>query len=276
MDDFRSQEDDEEVEPLSLEALSAAYAATLRGPGAVANSPAEDQELAIFDGGVSETDGQWGDECATIPVADYALRIAATGESAAPENGHPHSRADSEETAVPVSPRGILEAMLFVGRPDNAPLKADQAAAAMQGVEPGEVHDLVRELNSRYAAAGRPYQIVSEGAGYRLTLKDEFSRLRERYFGRMKAARLSQAAVDVLSLVAYNQPIARDEIDRLRDKDSSAILSHLVRRRLLRIDREEPTGGKKRYSTTERFLELLGLETLEDLPQSYDLDPLGM
>jgi segregation and condensation protein B len=172
----------------------------------------------------------------------------------------------------PPTPLAILEAMLFVGHPQNAPLTAQEAASVMRGVEPAEIHELVGQLNRRYDTQGCPYRIASEGAGYRLVLREEFHGLRDKFYGRVKAARLSQAAVECLALVAYNQPLAREEIDSVRGVASAHVLAQLVRRRLLRIERTETQPRQTLYYTTRRFLTLLGLEKLDDLPQTRELE----
>jgi segregation and condensation protein B len=172
----------------------------------------------------------------------------------------------------PPTPLGILEAMLFVGHPQNVPLTAQQAASVMRGVEPEEIHELVGRLNRRYDKHGCPYRIASEGAGYRLTLREEFHALRDKFYGRIKAARLSQAAIECLALVSYNQPLDREEIDAARGVASSHVLAQLVRRRLLRLERTETVPRKTLYYTTRRFLTLLGLDKLDDLPQTIDLE----
>ena len=129
------------------------------------------------------------------------------------------------------------------------------------------------ELNRRYAAQGAPYHVVGEGDGYRLTLGDEFHSLRNRFYGRIREARLSQAAIDVLALVAYQQPITGEKIGRLRGKPSNHVLTHLVRRGLLRIERPDPKRRTPHYHTTERFLRLFNLQSLDDLPRSEDAGP---
>ena len=140
------------------------------------------------------------------------------------------------------------------------------------GVDSREIDALVRELNDQYEAAGQAYYIASVGPGYQMKLRGQFDSLTNRFYGRIREARLSQAAIDVLAIVAYNQPIVRVEVDRLRDRSSSAILSQLVRRRLLRIERSDDKPPAVRYFTTDRFLELFGLENLESLPRSQDID----
>jgi len=171
-----------------------------------------------------------------------------------------------------ICPRSILEAMLFVGNRENQPLSAARAAELMRGVEPEEIPALVAELNDAYLANNRPYLISHSGSGYRLALRERFHPLRSRFYGRIREARLSQAAVDVLAVVAYQQPLTGEEVNRLRGKQSNHVLSQLVRRGLLRIEPEQSPRRKARYFTTDRFLRLFGLGSLEDLPHSEDLD----
>jgi segregation and condensation protein B len=163
--------------------------------------------------------------------------------------------------------------MLFVGHPQGPPLLAEQAAGLIRGVRPKEIEAMADELNARYAAANCPYQIVRHQGGYRMELRQEFGPLRNRYQLRARRARLSQAAVDVLSLVAYRQPITADEVSRLRGFPSAAILAQLVRRGLLRVDRPPTKPRKTRYHTTDRFLKLLELESLDDLPRGQEAEP---
>jgi len=177
-----------------------------------------------------------------------------------------------ETEVLEVSPRSILEAMLFVGNSDNASLSSRQVAARMRGVSPREIDELVRDLNRIYTEEGTAYHIVSEGAGYRLILREEFNGLRERFFGRIRNARLSQAAVDILAIVAYNQPITSEEIDKLRSRSSTGLLSQLVRRELLCFDRSDGNSHNREYSTTDRFLRLFRLDSLGDLPQVQEPD----
>lgn len=171
-----------------------------------------------------------------------------------------------------VSPRSILEAMLFVGNPGNEPLTSARVAGLMRGVRPSEIDELVQDLNRQYRASGCPYHIISEKDGYRLTLRDEYTPLRDKFYGRLRQARLSPAAIEVLSLVAYRGPLTADKVACLRGRPSGAILSLLVRRQLLRIERKDEARKTAHYHITNRFLELFGLESLEDLPRSQDLE----
>lgn len=176
------------------------------------------------------------------------------------------------EEAVNLSPRSILEAMLFVGNDNNEPLAASQAAELMRGVDIQEIDQLVNELNASYEREDCPYRIVSVGAGYRLQLRDEFDRLRDRFYGRIRRIRLSQAAIDVLAIIAYHQPTSRAEVERLRGKPSGVLLAQLVRRDLLEVEQVPRSAGGKIYRTTTRFLRLFKLESLEELPRSDEFE----
>jgi segregation and condensation protein B len=214
-------------------------------------------------------------------------RAPAAGESApelslAAVNLEEHSAADAAsaaegssaaaDAACEINPRTVLEAMLFVGRPDNQPFTSEQLAGLMRGVSAHEIDELIIEMNARYAAEERPYEVASEGAGYRLILRSQYVPLRDQYYGRLRRARLSQAAVEVLALVAYNEPVTADQVARLRGTPSGQILHHLVRRQLLRIERPATKPRKAKYFTTKRFLEVFRLRSLEDLPRSEELE----
>jgi segregation and condensation protein B len=129
----------------------------------------------------------------------------------------------------------------------------------------------VSELNALYDGRRTPYHIAAEGAGYRMRLREEFGRVRDKFYGRARRAKLSQAAIEILSLVAYNQPLAAEDVNRLRGTSSGSILSQLVRRQLLKLERT-PEHTRGEYTTTDRFLKLFSLESLADLPRSQDLD----
>lgn len=175
------------------------------------------------------------------------------------------------DQACQITPRSILEAMLFVGHPANEPLAASQVAGLMRGVRPAEIDDLVRELNHEYARNACPYTITSEGAGYRLVLREEYAGVREKFYGRVRASRLSASALEVLSLLAYRGPMTEQQLHQLRGNASGSILGQLVRRQLLEVERD-PADRKLRYRVSQRFLDLFGLDRLEDLPRGQDVD----
>jgi segregation and condensation protein B len=222
---------------LSLEELSTAYAELLQRGRSPYEDPAEPESAA--------------------PVADEMVPL-------------PEEISVADE-GCDLTPRSILEAMLFVGNSHNQPLTARQVAALMRGVRPQEIDDLVQELNDQYVSEGCPYLIDSIDAGYVLRLRDEYTALRENFYGRVKDVKLTQQAVDVLAIVAYKQPMTREEVDKIRGRPCGSVLSQLVRRQLLRIDRSSGQDKTVHYRTTDRFLRVFGLESIDELPDSQDV-----
>jgi len=258
MSETPDQQPDEPAEEISLDELSQAYAQVMSGQSEYGGQ-IDTESLRLAEA----TDDR------PKPPDDQADKQAETEEAEAEPTDE--EQEEEEKPHYEVSPRTILEAMLFVGNQEGEPLSATKAAELMRGVEPGEVIDLVDELNGRYSANGCPYEIISEGSGYRLVSRKAYYPLRNRFYGRIRKARLSQAAIDVLSIVVYQQPLTAEQVSRMRGKPGGHVLAQLVHRELLRIERR-PVEGKKRrvahYFTTDRFLEVFGLERLEDLPQT--------
>jgi segregation and condensation protein B len=195
----------------------------------------------------------------------FAAKAGVSQRGADDDRDPLHPSADS-------TPRAIVEAILFVGRPDNSAIAASDIAQTLRDLTPADVDQLIHELDDDYASENRPYRIASEGGGYRMVLADAYRAVRDRYLGRLKGARLSPAAIEVLALVAYNEPATSDEVNRLRGAPSGQILSHLVRRNLLRVQQPQSKGEKKRYFTTPRFLEVFALTSLADLPRAEELE----
>jgi segregation and condensation protein B len=230
------------------------------------SSPDRGLSLDQLKGAFAEMLGTGDDPYAETAPHEPVREVSLPGEAFDPV---------AADDRVEVTPRSIVEAMLFVGMPNDQPLTAARMASLMRGVRPAEIDDLVQELNAQYEARGCPYRIASVGDGYTLALREEFEPLRSKVLTRVRQVRLSRAAIEVLSLVAYRGPINGDAISKLRGAPSTHILAQLVRRRLLSIER---TTGKTRpysYRVTDRFLQLFGLSSLEDLPRSQDMDVGG-
>jgi segregation and condensation protein B len=165
----------------------------------------------------------------------------------------------------------IIEAMLFVG---GAPLTAERVCAAIHGLTPAQFREQIDDLGARYRRQGRPYQIRPQDQGFVLTLKPRFRTIADRLHGSDREARLSQTAIDALALVAYRQPATKKEIDAIRGGDSGSLLRQLLRRGLIAVQRGQADQREITYCTTRRFLELFGLKSLDDLPQTQDLQKI--
>lgn len=177
-----------------------------------------------------------------------------------------------DDEAAELSPTSILEAMLFVGDRQNQPLDLAKAADLMRNVSENEARQAVGELNRRYAERRSPYRIVEETGGFRLTLLPEVDSVRERFGAKVREVKLSQKAIDVLAVIAYRQPVTLSEIQSERP-NAGAVVALLVKRGL--VAAETKTVDKKPvqyYRTGERFLKLLGIDSLDDLPIVDEID----
>ena len=180
---------------------------------------------------------------------------------------------NEEEGVFDLNPRIILEAMLFVGNRENKPLTSQQAAEQMRNVTPEEIDAAVLELNRMYHHFSCPYHIVAERGGYRMVVRPEFEAIREKFYGKVREATLSQQEIDTLAIVVHRQPISAEDVQKLWKQPCVSTLSRLERRGLLTTERE--SCGKKKvvvYRTTPRFLELFDLASLDDLPLSDETD----
>lgn len=179
----------------------------------------------------------------------------------------------NNDIKIPISPESIFEAMLFVGDRNNKPLTTELAAGKMRNVQQYEIDEAVNSLNKKYDLLGTPYEIIKDADGYRMILRKEFSSIQEKFYGKIREAKLSQSAIDVLAIIAYKQPITADEIQTLRKLPSSAVISQLVKRGLIRFEKDIQNKKKKiLYKTTQRFLELFQLNSIDELPIAEDFD----
>lgn len=176
---------------------------------------------------------------------------------------------EPEEVSNPPAAIRIIEALLFVG---GTPLTEPRVLKIVRGLSSAQFHDAIDELNRDYRRQNRPYAILPQGNGYALALRPKYLPLHEKIFGGVREARLSTAAVDVLALVAYRQPTTKAEIDSLRGAESGSILKQLVRRGLIQVAHRGDTHHKDvQYGTTARFLEMFGLQSLDDLPKTQEI-----
>lgn len=257
---LEEQEPEEEQNELSLEQLSQAYAQVLKEhsePGEVDADHADEEADPSAETDESSESGEDDEQ-------------ASTDKKNKRKSKPPKSldQLDADDNAnCPISPKSIIESVLFVGVPSGEKITARKLAAVMRDVSPKEVKQVVKELNSEYERDNSAFRVVEDSGNFKLQLHPDLIEVQNHYFGRNRPARLSQNAIDVLAIVAYHQPISRAQVDKIRSKPSGGVLNQLQRRELLIA--EKPEGSKeKQFKTTDRFLDLFGLESLDDLPQT--------
>lgn len=240
--------EEENQDELSLEQLSNAYAQVMREQG----QPFDDDEF--------ESDEE------PAEVEEEADKANPNPTPARKQKSLEEIDAE-DNAACAISPKSIVEAILLVGAPSGVKLTGRKIAAVMRDVSPKEVKKIVKELNKDYQSAGAAFRIVEESGDYKMKLSDDLADVQNHYFGRNRPAKLSQGAIDVLAIVAYNQPVTRKQVEKIRSRPSGSVLSQLVKRELVSLNADEKSK-EKTFETTDRFLELFGLGSLEDLPQT--------
>lgn len=157
-----------------------------------------------------------------------------------------------------------VEAVLFaVGEP----IELEKLAQACE-LEDELAVRIIERLNDRYREMGSAFEIAKLGSCYQMMTKPDYARYIKSAMETRRQAPLSQAALEVLAIVAYNQPVTRGFIDQVRGVDSSGVVKSLVERSLLEEHgrMSDIPGRPVAYRTTENFLRCFGLNGLDGLP----------
>lgn len=163
----------------------------------------------------------------------------------------------------------IIEALLFAS---DAPLTAADLARVDERLDEDTVQAVIDELRNEYDQTERSFQIAEVAGGYQLLTRPEFVSVLERYETVPQPSRLSTPALEVLSIIAYRQPLGRAEVEEIRGVSSSGVLKTLLDRSLVDVvGRAEGLGRPLLYGTTPKFLEHFGFRSLEDLPRPDEL-----
>lgn len=168
--------------------------------------------------------------------------------------------------------KGLLEGILFAS---PQPVSESTLCELLE-VASEDLKELIGELQEKYSQADHGFSLVLVGGGYQLRTKAELKEVMAKFYEK-KPPRLSQAMLEVLSIVAYKQPVTRPEIDKIRGVDSSAPLKSLLERELIEMKaRSEAMGNPVLYATTSRFLEWFQISSLENLPPLSEIEALDV
>jgi segregation and condensation protein B len=202
---------------------------------------------------------------AEIPAADRISPEELTAELTQLSNQATNRKPVAPKSGT-VTPREILEALLFVG---GEPLTTRKLIGVLRDEFTAEfIESQIDGLNAQYTREGRPYEIRLAEGGYRMTLREDFERIRRKTYGLgPKEVKLSQEAIEVLAVIAYHQPLTAAEIDQLGKPGSSGVVRQLLRRELVAVERNTGKSRDLTYRTTPRFLSLFGIRNLNELPR---------
>jgi segregation and condensation protein B len=180
---------------------------------------------------------------------------------------------DEQDRAPDLQP--ALEAVLMVA---DQPLDAVSLATVL-GYPVEQVTAALEGLAAEYAEQGRGFDLRNVAGGWRYYTREEFAPVVEAFVLDGQQARLTQAALETLAVVAYRQPVSRARVSAIRGVNVDGVMRTLLTRGLVEEAGQDHSSGANLYRTTSYFLERIGVTSLDDLPELApflpDLEDLG-
>ncbi|NBB88202.1 MAG: SMC-Scp complex subunit ScpB [Bacteroidetes bacterium] len=168
-----------------------------------------------------------------------------------------------------------VEALVFAA-PEPLSLseiKKALTANIFEKIPSSDVDKAIHNLKDRYESETYAFQILEIGGKYQFVTKGAYHRLIEDYLKLSKGKRLSKAALETLSIIAYKQPIVKSEIELIRGVNCDYTVQKLLEKELIEIDgRSDGPGRPLLYATSEKFMNYFGLKSIKDLPQLKDFE----
>lgn len=159
----------------------------------------------------------------------------------------------------------VLEGLLFVVGDEGITL--DNIVDIMD-IKKSEAQELLKDLREEYSKDNRGIRISFIGDAFKLTTKQEHKEYYQKLITTRGTNTLSEAALETLAIIAYNQPITRIEVDELRGIASINMIRKLLAKDLIKVSGKSSLPGKPNlYKTTSEFLDYFGLATISDLPE---------
>ncbi len=165
-----------------------------------------------------------------------------------------------------------VEALLFASERSLSETKMKTVLGIEDEDATKQIKNVIEVLNKSYDDDARAFRIERIAGGYRVMTREELAPLVSRLHAERQQQKLSQAALETLSIIAYRQPVMRAEIEVIRGVACGEVLRGLMDRRLVKIvGRAEELGRPMLYGTTKEFLTIFGLANLNDLPEVQGL-----
>jgi len=175
--------------------------------------------------------------------------------------------------------KSIIEALIFSS---DEPIPAQEIIRAIKEIDGDDalinqnnVEDTVNQLNEEYSSDEKSFSIVRVANGFAFATKTEYAKYVGFLASVKSSRRLSQAALETLSIVAYKQPIIKPEIEAIRGVNSDYMLTTLLEKKLITIKgRAETVGRPLLYVTTDEFLKYFGIYKISDLPKPREVEEI--
>ena len=187
----------------------------------------------------------------------------------------PESSENTQSVETPCSTLSLeqrVEALLFASERSLSETKMKTVLGIEDEDATKQITAAIESLNTSYDKSSRAFRIERIAGGFRVMTREELAPLVSRLHAERQQQKLSQAALETMSIIAYRQPVMRAEIEVIRGVACGEVLRGLMDRRLVKIvGRAEELGRPMLYGTTKEFLTIFGLANLGDLPDVQGL-----
>ncbi len=168
--------------------------------------------------------------------------------------------------------KSILEAILFAA---SEPISVKQFQHAIPGINAREIRKTLAELRDDYEQMNRSFHLIEIANGYQICTRPAFSDWIRKFYIQQVRVTLSPSALETLAIVAYKQPVTRNDVSTIRGVNSDSVINALVEKNLVCVSgRKEGAGRSLLFSTTDTFLQQFGLKDPSELPSLEEIEQL--
>lgn len=168
--------------------------------------------------------------------------------------------------------KALIESLIFVS---ESPLSLERIKEVLREQDKKDLRRLLSELVEEYGCAQRGFTLVEVAGGFQFRTRPDHAEWIKR-LKKTKPLSLTQPALETLAIIAYQQPVVRADVERIRGVDSGGVLRTLLERKLIKIlGKKDVPGRPLVYGTSRQFLEVFGLKNLSSLPTLKDIEGLA-
>ena len=172
--------------------------------------------------------------------------------------------------------KNIIESLIFASEEQITSKQIREILSSFSiKTDVNKIEQSIEKLNEEYNEAGSSFEIIKIAGGYQFATRKEYGVYVGKLFDEKQRKKLSQSSIETLAIIAYKQPITRNEIEFIRGVNVDYIVNSLLERDLVCITgRAETPGRPILYGTTDTFLKVLGLNSISDLPKLKEINDI--
>jgi len=165
--------------------------------------------------------------------------------------------------------QSIIEAILFL---ESDPVTVEHIVR-VSGLSRDVIREVLTQLEEHYKSSEHGFSLSEMGDGFLLIPKEDLWDSLKEYYGKKNDEKLSRAAMETLSIIAYSQPLTKAEIENIRGVSSDGMIRLLAKKNLIReVGKKDVPGKPIQYGTSKEFLKMFRLKSIADLPKLDDVE----